>query len=76
MNVTTLLIGVFALGFGLLTAVLRIARPSALGKLQAMKKSMGDGVGKVVHLIVYTIIPVGVGVALILAGMNRVSIFG
>ena len=62
---TDQLIGVFALGFGVVTLVLRFVKPDALGKQKAMRAKFGDGPGTAIHVIAYTILPIVVGVALL-----------
>jgi hypothetical protein len=76
MNPVTVLIGVAALGFGIYTAYVRATNPAKLGKLEAMKKQWGEGAGKAVHLVAYTIVPIIFGIIMILAGISGVSFFG
>jgi hypothetical protein len=73
---TNLALGVFAIGFGLFTLVIRATNPSWFGKLAAMKQQWGDAAGNAIHLIAYTIVPILVGVALIVASVKGVSFVG
>jgi hypothetical protein len=63
MDVMSLLIGLFATGFGLWTAFARLNRPQTLGKLRAMKERFGPRVGGGMHFFVYTVVPLGFGIA-------------
>ena len=76
MNPVTVLIGVAALGFGIYTAYVRATNPAKLGKLEAMKKQWGEGTGKAVHLVAYTVVPIIFGIVMIVAGLRGVSFFG
>jgi len=60
-----LLIGVFALGVGLATLVLRFVNPSKLRKLQAMKQYFGDQKGTLIHVTAYTVMPLLFGAFLV-----------
>jgi hypothetical protein len=75
MNPGTILIGVAALGFGIYTAYARATNPAKFGKLEAMKKQWGQGAGKTVHLVAYTVIPIIFGIVIIVAGIQGVSFF-
>jgi len=75
MHLPTVLIGAAAILFGIYTAWARIARPQQFAKLEAMKKSLGPTAGNVVHLIAYTLVPIGVGVVFVLTGLQGRSIF-
>ena len=70
-----LTLGIFALGFGLLTLCIRFANPAMFGKLEAMKKQWGDFAGNAIHITAYTIVPIVAGVALIIAGTLGISFF-
>ena len=76
MDPVTVLIGAAALGFGIYTAYIRATNPAKLGKLDAMKKQWGEGVGTAVHVAAYSVLPVIFGIAMILAGMKGMSLFG
>ena len=76
MNPMTILIGIAALGYGIYTAYARATNPAKFGKLEAMKKQWGEGPGKAIHLVAYTIVPILFGIAMIVAGITGVSFFG
>ena len=76
MNPVTVLIGLAALGFGIYTAYVRATNPAKLGKLKAMKKQWGEGAGKAVHLVAYTVVPIIFGIVMIVAGIRGTSFFG
>jgi hypothetical protein len=63
-------LGLFALGYGMLTVYLRFRHPDRLAKLAAMKQKWGDGVGSAVHWAAYTVVPVLVGLVLIAVGLR------
>jgi hypothetical protein len=75
MHIPTVLIGVAAFLYGIYTAWARVAKPGQFGKLEAMKKALGPTTGNIVHLIAYTLVPIGVGVVFLLAGLQGRSIF-
>ena len=74
-NPITLCMGIAALLFGLYSLYIRIKNPAKFGKLAAMKERWGENLGGAIHFISYTLAPVCVGVALILAGLRGVKIF-
>ena len=54
----TLIFGIIALLFGLLTIYLRVFKNSkGLGKLEAMKETYGEKLGLAIHIISYTVVP-------------------
>ena len=66
MDYTNLLLGMFALGFGIYMLYLRLANNiSNSTKLLKMKELMGDKAGNLVHLIAYTILPIALGIVLL-----------
>ena len=75
MNITSIVIGVVALLYGLYTVSFRSKRPGQLRKLEAMKESFGANAGNVVHLTAYTILPLVVGVIFIISGIRGVAVF-
>jgi hypothetical protein len=75
MNPVTILIGAAALGFGVYTAYVRARNPAKFGKLEAMKKQWGDGAGKTVHVVAYTVLPIIFGIVMIITGLQGGSIF-
>ncbi len=63
MDYTNLAIGIFALGFGLTTLVMRFTgKTQGLGKLDKMKQSYGEKTGNLIHLSAYTLVPIVVGI--------------
>jgi len=44
-------------------------------KLEPMKEKFGAGVGNTIHFVSYVIVPLGFGIAMIIAGLNGVSFF-
>ena len=75
MNITTVLIGVVAVLFGLYTTFLRLKRPEKLGKLQAMKERFGANVGNLIHIVAYTVVPLVAGAVFVYFGVLGVALF-
>ncbi len=75
MDFITFAIGCFALLFGLYSIYARIKQPEMLGKLDAMKARWGNQAGVTLHVISYTVVSIGVGVAFIFLGLQGVSLF-
>ena len=69
MNVNVVL-GLFAIGFGLFTVYLRFTDPSKLGKLEAMQEQWGETAGTAVHWLAYTIVPLVAGVVFLVKGLG------
>jgi hypothetical protein len=65
MRYDNLLFGAIALGFGLVTLVMRFVKPDAFAKLGAMKQAYGERMGLVIHIVAYTIAPLAVGAFLL-----------
>jgi hypothetical protein len=63
--------GIFAIGFALLTLVLRFTDPGKLGKLEAMQERWGETVGTAIHWIAYTIVPLVAGLVFLMKGLAR-----
>ena len=62
--------------FGLFTIYLRVFKESkGLGKLDRMKQVYGDKIGTLMHIISYTVVPILLGVAGIIAYFLGVEIF-
>lgn len=72
----TVILGVLLVAYGLLTIYLRVCRQSAgLGKLEKMKELYGERLGKAIHIISYTVLPILLGVtALVLHFLLGVDI--
>jgi len=75
MNWITIGIWTFAACFGFYTAYLRITSPHKLAKLQAMKQSLGDTPGTIVHTVAYSVIPIAAGIIFIVVGTQGHSLF-
>lgn len=72
----TLIFGILLLVFGLFTIYLRVFKESkGLGKLDRMKQVYGDKIGTLMHVISYTVVPILLGVAGIIAYFLGVEIF-
>ena len=74
MNYTTLVIGLLVLFFGICTLFLRVKRPQAFRKLNAMKARYGEKTGAAIHTISYTVIPIIAGIIFIIIGFMGESI--
>ena len=68
MNRVKVIMGAFAILYGIYTAYIRATNPSKFGKLQAMKETWGEKTGTIIHTIFYTIIPLGFGIVMIAFG--------
>lgn len=67
-----LLIGIAALGFGLLTLAARVFGWSGLlSKQDAMIQRFGAKSGRTIHLIAYTVVPLTLGVLLLLTVLSN-----
>ena len=68
---TNLLLGAFALLFGLATLVGRFVAPESqmFSKLGPMKERFGDTGGTALHVVAYTVMPLAVGAALVAASL-------
>lgn len=64
-----LVLGLFAIAFGLYTLVLRFTNPAALGKLEPMKQRFGEHAGMAIHVVAYTLVPLVAGATWLLAGL-------
>ncbi|MES2621482.1 MAG: hypothetical protein V4615_11585 [Bacteroidota bacterium] len=75
MDYTSLIIGIIALGFGLVTLVARFTgKMQSFSKLAAMKQLYGEKKGNLIHLVGYTILPLVAGAVLVAAAfMNKVE---
>jgi len=75
MNPTTTIIGAAALLYGFYSLYVRVKNPSRFAKLESMKNFCGERLGSTIHLISYTLLPLVVGAALLLAGLRGVNLF-
>ena len=72
---TSLIIGIVALLYGLFTIYLRVHKGSkGFSKLPKMKEAYGEG-GTIIHVISYTVVPIIIGVACIIACFLGVDVF-
>lgn len=74
MHTPTVIIGIIALLFGLVCAVLRHTHPELFKKLKPMQERYGRTGGYAVHFIGYTLLPAVVGAVLLAAGLRGISI--
>ena len=74
MDPVTIGLGVFGLGFGGYTSLLRFTNPAKLGKLQPMREKFGATAGNAIHLAAYSVAPIVFGVVMLLAGLQGVSV--
>ena len=74
MDPITIGLGVFGLGFGGYTSLLRFTNPAKLGKLQPMREKFGATTGSAIHLAAYSVAPIVFGVVMLLAGLQGVSL--
>ena len=74
MNFPTIGIGALIVAYGCYTAWARVKAPQQFHKLEAMKKFWGDAPGLAIHFVSYTLVPIGVGVAIIVAGVNGLAV--
>ncbi len=70
MNYVTTALGVFAVGYGIYTAILRKKDPSKFIKLEAMKKVYGEKRGTLIHVVGYSVIPIVIGTFFIILGIS------
>jgi hypothetical protein len=75
MDLVTVGVGVVAIGFGAYTFFLRATNPSKLKKLKPMQDKWGGRTGLIVHALAYSLVPLGVGMAMIFAGVKGISLF-
>jgi len=64
-----IILGVFALAFGLYTLFARMYAPNRLWKLEPMKKQWGEKVGVTIHVLAYTVLPLVLGAILLANGL-------
>jgi len=56
-----IIIGSFALLYGVFTLIMRQKKPGMFAKLEEMKEKFGDKTGYWIHVIFYSFVPLGVG---------------
>lgn len=69
LSIGILVVGVLCVCYGIYTSVVRRNKPSAFGKLDAMKERLGQGVGLFVHVLFYTVLPIVFGLLLTITGL-------
>lgn len=74
MNIGTLVLGAVVILMGLYFVVARIKFPNKLKKYAAMRKKMGDKVALIVHTFFYSILPLVLGLLMIVAASNGVTV--
>lgn len=74
-NVATVLIGVAMVAFGLATLVVRQVKPAAFRKLGPMRERFGYGLGTTIHVVFYSLVPIGAGIVFIIRGVAGQSVF-
>lgn len=74
MNPMTVWLGALIVAYGCYTAYARVKAPHQFHKLDAMKKFWGESAGLAIHFVGYTVVPIVVGIAMIIAGMSGLSI--
>jgi hypothetical protein len=75
MNVTTLLVGLAVVAFGLTTLVLRQVKPAAFRKLGPMRERFGHRAGSLIHIVAYSLLPIAAGTVLVMKGLAGQALF-
>jgi len=75
MNIITIILGAFCIGYGFFTIIMRIKSPEKFAKLNAMKNKYGEKRGKIIHIIFYSVIPILGGVVFLVSDFLGVSVF-
>lgn len=61
-----LILGIFALGYGLYTTSMRVANKFQTSeKLTQMKIKFGEKAGNIIHLVFYTVLPLALGIVML-----------
>ena len=72
-----IIIGLFAVTFGIFTLVQRKRNPGSFHKIDAMKKAYGEKAGYAIHVVSYSLIPILFGIAILVSSLVfGVSILG
>lgn len=69
MDAPSIFIGIISLAYGFFTLYARIKKPALLGKLQVMQNRFGHKPGGLIHLLVYTILPLVAGGLILKSGL-------
>jgi hypothetical protein len=75
MNLPSVLVGVAMIAFGLTTLVLRQVKPEAFRKLQPMRERFGHVLGTTIHVVFYSLVPIGAGIVFIIRGVAGQSFY-
>jgi TRAP-type mannitol/chloroaromatic compound transport system permease large subunit len=65
-----LIVGFVAAVFGLYTLAMRLSRPERFSRLAVMKERLGERAGSLVHLVIYSLLPLAIGVYFLLVGFQ------
>ena len=66
-----IIIGIVGGIVGLGVLLMHIFAPHKLGKLEAFQKTYGQTAGKIIHIVFYGIVPLGVGIYCLLQLLLR-----
>jgi hypothetical protein len=75
MNVFTVAVGVLCLAYGVVTLFLRAKKPELFRKLGPMKERLGATAGTALHVVGYSLVPIGAGILFIVRGVQGHSLF-
>lgn len=74
LNYVSVAAGLAAVLYGCYAAWVRQVKPERFWKLESMKRIYGPRAGVIVHVILYTIVPIVFGVVLIVKGWRGEAI--
>lgn len=57
------------IAFGVATLILRQVKPAAFHKLEPMRQRFGNIPGTTIHVIAYSLVPIGAGIVFIIRGL-------
>ena len=66
-----IIIGIFAIIFGVYTLYVRATNPGKFGKLQAMKERFGASAGTTINIVAYSVLPIIFGIVILLRGLQE-----
>ncbi|GMO61966.1 MAG: hypothetical protein Ta2G_21420 [Termitinemataceae bacterium] len=69
-NILYGILGLFGIGYGIYTAIIRKKTPEKLGKIGPMKERFGDKTGNIIHIIAYTVMPILVGIIFAISALQ------
>ena len=64
-TMTDLVLGIICVLYGVFTVIARIIKPEMFSKLNRMKEAYGEKAGYAIHLVSYSLIPIGTGAYLL-----------